>query len=435
MSWQDALVLAVKGVRRRPGRAVLTVLAVLLASALLTALLTISTTARTRVLDQLSSGGTLAGIKVAPAAPDPAQVNQDNPTVGAPKDLDQAALNRIRALPEVRRVIPIVSNRQYVVPPRTRGLPRVQPFVETVVGVDLRHAGLLPITLEAGRLPVAGSTTEVAVTDGYVERLRLTTDQKARVLGTVLELAAGRVEDDGGHELVRGRWTKATIVGVVGQDAANGELLMSDRAVNQAQDWIDSGVGNSQALGGPTSPYAGAFVVAHGIDAVPRVRLAITAVGYSTSAPENLIASVRRYLRVVEIVLAAVGIIALVVAGLGIGNAMLAAVRERRREIGVLKAIGARDRDIYRVFLIEAGTLGFVGGLLGTFVGWGIADMVGLVVNRYLSQNGLQGVRLTLPVALVLGGITGATILALIAGTLPALRAARLPAREAVSGG
>jgi len=412
VSWQDALVLAVKGVRRRPGRAVLTVLAVLLASALLTALLTISTTARTRVLDQLSSGGPLAGIKVAPAAPDPAQVNQDNPTVGAPKDLDQAALDRIRALPEVRRVIPIVSNRQYVVPPRTRGLPRVQPFVETVVGVDLRHAGLLPITLEAGRLPVAGSTTEVAVTDGYVERLRLTTDQKARVLGTVLELAAGRVEDDGGHELVRGRWTKATIVGVVGQDAANGELLMSDRAVNQAQDWIDSGVGNSQALGGPTSPYAGAFVVAHGIDAVPRVRLAITAVGYSTSAPENLIASVRRYLRVVEIVL-----------------------RERRREIGVLKAIGARDRDIYRVFLIEAGTLGFVGGLLGTFVGWGIADMVGLVVNRYLSQNGLQGVRLTLPVALVLGGITGATILALIAGTLPALRAARLPAREAVSGG
>jgi hypothetical protein len=62
VSWRDALVLAVKGVRRRPGRAVLTVLAVLLATALLTALLTISTTARTRVLDQLSSGGPLSGI-------------------------------------------------------------------------------------------------------------------------------------------------------------------------------------------------------------------------------------------------------------------------------------------------------------------------------------------------------------------------------------
>ena len=435
MSWRDALVLAVKGVRRRPGRAVLTVLAVLLASALLTALLTISTTARTRVLDQLSSGGPLAGIKVAPAAPDPAQVNQDNPDVGAPKDLDGAALARIRALRGVRQVIPIFSVRQFVVPPRGTGRRRTQPFIGAVVGVDLRHVGLLPITLEAGRLPVAGTTTEVAVTDGYVERVGVALTQRSRVLGTVVELAAGRVEDDGGHTLVRGRWTKATVVGVVGQDAANGELLMSDRAVRDAQAWIASGVNSSRALGGPTSPYAGAYVVAHGIDAVPQVRLEITAVGYSTSAPENLIASVRRYLRVVEIVLAAVGIIALVVAGLGIGNAMLAAVRERRREIGVLKAIGARDRDIYRVYLIEAGTLGFVGGLVGTFVGWGIADAVGVVVNRYLSQQGLEGVRLGLPVALVVGGIAGATVLALVAGTLPALRAARLPAREAVSGG
>ena len=434
MSWRDALVLAVKGVRRRPGRAVLTVLAVLLASALLTALLTISTTARTRVLDQLSSGGPLAGIKVAPAAPDPAQVNQDNPDVGAPKDLDGAALARIRALRGVRQVIPIFSVRQFVVPPRGTGRRRTQPFIGAVVGVDLRHVGLLPITLEAGRLPVAGTTTEVAVTDGYVERVGVALTQRSRVLGTVVELAAGRVEDDGGHTLVRGRWTKATVVGVVGQDAANGELLMSDRAVRDAQAWIASGVNSSRALGGPTSPYAGAYVVAHGIDAVPQVRLEITAVGYSTSAPENLIASVRRYLRVVEIVLAAVGIIALVVAGLGIGNAMLAAVRERRREIGVLKAIGARDRDVYRVFLVEAGTLGFLGGVLGTALGWLIAAMVGRVVNGYLAAQRLVGVQLTLPWMVVVGGIVGSTVLALLAGTLPAVRAARLPAREAVSG-
>jgi ABC-type lipoprotein release transport system permease subunit len=58
-----------------------------------------------------------------------------------------------------------------------------------------------------------------------------------------------------------------------------------------------------------------------------------------------------------------------------------------------------------------------------------------VVVNRYLSQQGLEGVRLGLPVPLVVGGIVGATALALVAGTLPALRAARLPAREAVSGG
>ena len=107
----------------------------------------------------------------------------------------------------------------------------------------------------------------------------------------------------------------------------------------------------------------------------------------------------RRYLRVVEIVLSAVGIIALVVAALGISNAMLAAVRERRREIGVLKAIGARDRDVYRVFLVEAATLGFLGGVLGTALGWLIAAMVGRVVNGYLAAQRLVGVQLTPAVA------------------------------------
>ena len=176
-------------------------------------------------------------------------------------------------------------------------------------------------------------------------------------------------------------------------------------------------------------------MVARGLDDVPKVRLEITSVGYATSAPENLIASVRRYLRVVEIVLSAIGLIALVVAALGISNAMLAAVRERRREIGVLKAIGARDRDVYRTFLVEAGVLGLVGGLAGHRRG---------VAHR--RGRGAGGERLPRPTAAVgrpseparLGGAgrrwLGSTALALLAGTLPAWRAAHLPAREAVSG-
>ena len=185
-------------------------------------------------------------------------------------------------------------------------------------------------------------------------------------------------------------------------------------------------------LGVDPSPYDGAFVVAKGIDNVSKVRAQITAIGYSTSAPENLIASVRRYLRVVEIVLTAVGAIALVIAAIGITNALLAAVRERKREIGVLKAIGARDRDVLRVFLLEAGVVGFVGGVLGTAVGWLIARIVGQTVNHYLVGEGLAGVRLVLPLPIIAGGIIGSTLLALVAGTVPAWRAARLPAREAV---
>jgi putative ABC transport system permease protein len=438
--WRDAISLAVRSVRGRPGRAVLTVLAVALASALLTALLTISSTAETRVLGQLSTGGPLAGIKVVAAAPDPAQIDQDNASPGAPKVLDDAALHRIANLPDVRQVVPVVSLPMFVLTStRTTKGQRLSPFVDDVVGVDVTKAGQLPITVEAGRLPAPSSVDEVAVTDGYLDRLGLTRLQAPEVVGQQVQLASGRVVDAGTEEHIQGRWAKMTIVGVVAQDAGDGQFLATTTMVGQARSWAEAGADGGRYLvrgtNGVISPYAGLFVVAQGLDNVPKVRLEITSVGYSTSAPENLIASVRRYLRVVEIVLSAVGLIALVVAALGISNAMLAAVRERRREIGVLKAIGARDRDVYRTFLVEAGVLGLVGGILGTLAGWLIALAVGQVVNGYLAQQRLSGVHAELPVGVALGAVAGSTALALMAGTLPAWRAAHLPAREAVSGG
>src|SRR5262245_2675452 len=117
MSWRDAIGLATKGLRRGPGRAVLTLLPVRLAPAFLTALLTIAGTAETRVLNELAKGGPLAGIKVSAAAPDPGQVDQDNAKPGPPKDLDQAALERIKSLPDVREVVPIVATRMLFVEP------------------------------------------------------------------------------------------------------------------------------------------------------------------------------------------------------------------------------------------------------------------------------------------------------------------------------
>ncbi|MFN2607525.1 MAG: ABC transporter permease [Acidimicrobiales bacterium] len=470
MSWRDAAVLAVKNLRRRFGRSVLTLLAVALAATLLTALVTIAGTARTRVLKELAKGGPLAGIRVTAAEPDPSQVDNDNARPGPPKDLDEAARRQITGLPQVASVVPVVAAQMSVVapdppvnaavlatlpppPPRaptTTDAPRFGPaagspetaapgaiappgpFGDSLVGVDLTRIDKLPITVIAGRLPAAGTLTEVDVTEGYLQRLGLTKKQAAAVVGTQLAMGAPRVYDNGGQTRLRGRWTRATIVGVVAQEAAPGQILGSIEGSRAARDWTAAGGTGGGRLDIPTSPYSGLFVVARGLDKVAGVRQAITDVGYATTAPENLIASVQRYLRVVEIVLAAIGLIALVIAALGITNALLASVRERRREIGVLKAIGARDRDVLRVFLLDASVLGFTGGVLGTFLGFAAAFGVSQVVNRYLAAQGLAGVALGLPTTILVGSVTGSTILALGAGALPARRAARLPAREAM---
>ena len=428
MSWHDAFLTAARSLSRRIGRAALTVLAVALAASLLSALLIISTAARTRVLNQLSKGGPLAGIQVAAASPGPQALDTDTPRPGAARDLDQPAVDRIRHIRSVRSVVPLESNPVLAEVPSTD----LQPFRETLAGVDLRSISTLPVSVIVGRTPEPGSRTEVAVTEGYLRRVGLQHSTASKVIGTEVELGAPRVFPPrrGGID-VRGRWVRAEIVGVVAQQVLDAQFLGSREMVRDARAWSAS----SDPAGGfqlPTSRFAGLFVVADGLDHVGSVRAAITGLGYSTSAPENLIETVRRYLRVVEIVLAGIGLIALAIAALGITNALLAAVRERRQEIGVLKAIGARDRDVRRIFLIEAGITGFTGGLLGTVTGYVIARVLGAVVNQYLVDQGLRGVSIGLPATLLVSGVLGATALSVLAGIAPAQRAARLPARQAL---
>ena len=423
MTWSDALAFAARGLVRRRGRAVLTLVAVALAAALLTALMMIAETGRTRVLDQLSKGGPLAGIRV------------DEP-------VGDAEVARVRSLPDVASVVPIATTRLLVATDGADGgaPPAVRDGadVEGVVGVDLRQAADLPITVLAGRLPEPGTGTEVAVDQRWLERRGVAEGAEGTVVGTELLLGAGRRAGGGRDELVAARWTRAVVVGAVAQEAAPGSVLAPLGVVLDARAWTDDGPAGDAAGaqgGAGAEAYEVLFVVARGMDKVDEARQQLAGLGLPSDAPENLIASVLRYLHVVEMVLASIGAIALVIAALGIANALLAAVRERRREIGVLKAIGARDRDVRRIFLLEAAALGLGGGMAGTALGWAIARGVGAVVNGYLSAQRLAGVEVTLPLVVLTGGTLGAAALALLAGTVPAVRAARLPARDAMGEG
>lgn len=454
MSWRDVLVLVGKELRRRAGRSALTVAAVALAATLLTALVTIATTAQDRVLSEVTTGGPLAGIKVVAAAPDPTQVGRDNATPGPPKPLDDSGVARIRSLKDVAAVYPVVSVPVIVLAPERIALPGQAapstttatsepppagapgagpeaPFGDSLVGVPLAKAAQLPLTLDAGRLPAPGSSGEVAVTSDFLDRFHVPQDDAGSLVGVRVEIGFPRAFAGG---FSRSRWLDPVIVGVADQDAGNGQLIGSIELASAGRDWIEAGgPGAAAAFGLQPTTYTGLYVIADRLDRVGTVRTAITAVGYSTSAEENLIASVRRYLRVVEIVLAGVGTIALVIAALGIANALLAAVRERRRDIGVMKAIGARDRDVLRVFVAEAFAVGILGGVIGTALGTAVAASVGAAVNRYLSSQGVAGIHLTVNLVVLVLGPIGAAVLAVAAGYLPARKAARLPAREAVA--
>ena len=137
--------------------------------------------------------------------------------------------------------------------------------------------------------------------------------------------------------------------------------------------------------------------------------------------------SLRIFFSVFDLLLGIFGSLALAVATLGIINTLVMAILERRREIGVLKALGAADSDVKQLFFVEAGVMGLAGGVLGVFFGWLIGRTLTLGTNIYLKRQDLPGVEISaIPWWLIGGAIGFAVFVSLVAGLYPASRAAKL---------
>lgn len=144
---------------------------------------------------------------------------------------------------------------------------------------------------------------------------------------------------------------------------------------------------------------------------------------FTVQTATELIASFNSVLLVVQIVFVGIALISLLVGGIGIMNTMFTAVLERTREIAVMKAIGAQNQDILRIFLIESGMLGLAGGVVGVLIGAGISKGVEVMVNSAFGAGTLHAIY---PVYLIAGTLAFSTIVGMVSGYLPARRASRL---------
>jgi len=158
-------------------------------------------------------------------------------------------------------------------------------------------------------------------------------------------------------------------------------------------------------------------------------------------APSVMVQRAGNILDMVEIFLVGIAGIALLVAGVGIMNIMTVSVMERTREIGILKAIGAKNRNILSMFLAEAALIGLTGGLLGIPTGYGLAHFLSYALStiRPQSSNGLiqgGGMSLTITPVLSLPWVVGALVFGIVVSLLfalyPARKAAKLDPVEAL---
>ncbi len=160
---------------------------------------------------------------------------------------------------------------------------------------------------------------------------------------------------------------------------------------------------------------------------------AIKKMGFSAFSLLDATRNLRLVFTVFDLLLLIFGSLALVVASLGIINTLVMAILERRREIGVLKALGAADRDVQRLFFAEAAAMGLLGGVLGVAIGWLIGRALNFGTDIYLTRQQLPAITIAaVPWWMVAAAIAFSVAVSLAAGIYPASRAAKLNPVEAL---
>jgi putative ABC transport system permease protein len=149
--------------------------------------------------------------------------------------------------------------------------------------------------------------------------------------------------------------------------------------------------------------------------------------GYRTFALIDHLEEIKTGFIFLNMFLFAVGMIAITVAALGIINTMVMSILERYKEIGIMKAVGASDGDVKKIFLFESGAIGFMGGVLGLALGWMVSMLINQIVNYFMAKQGVPYMDyFSFRWWLVSGAIVFSILISLAAGVYPTMRAARV---------
>jgi ABC-type antimicrobial peptide transport system permease subunit len=363
--------------------------------------------------------------------------------------LDDAAREALQKLPDVVEVYPQIRFPTEV---RFAG----KPYATMVAGIPDSARGNGAFDGIGGKFFSGGNVDEAILQSEFAKDL---SDQPSSLIGKDLVLryaerqalgtqAAGAGSSSGTENSDNGsggfsvvpREKNLRIVGIVDTEPAAGfggigsgrvliplavaETLRAAQ-LNDLRDVVRGANGKTK--------YASLTVRAKSPSQVEKIETAIKDMGFSTFSLLDATRNLRIFFTIFDSLLGIFGSLALAVSTLGIINTLVMAILERRREIGVLKALGAADRDVKQLFFAEAGVMGLMGGILGVGMGWVIGRVVTFGTNVYLRRQDLPPAHVfSVPLWLILGGIVFSVVVSLVAGLYPASRAARLNPVEAL---
>jgi putative ABC transport system permease protein len=150
---------------------------------------------------------------------------------------------------------------------------------------------------------------------------------------------------------------------------------------------------------------------------------------FSVESPQQTLKNVDSVLFAVQIFIYVIAGISIIVGGIGIANTMYTSVAERTKQIGIMKSVGARNRDILNLFLAESGLLGLVGGIIGVITGLGIAYGLAFIGSAALDTD---LIRVNASLSLIISALIFSFLIGSVSGLLPAIQASKLKPVEAL---
>ena len=484
MSFLDILKLALRNLRQARLRATLTTMGVIVGVAVIVTMVSFglglqrNMLSRFKALDlfnEIQVFGRSLGSLVASRTPTNSQRDDNDrrdrhsrlKDVQPTRILDEAAIAEIAKIPGVAYVEPSLTIYTYV---RTNGHSQV----ESIGGASVPNASSRFHDFSAGQMLSSASADEAVVNETFARDFGF--EKPADAIGKTIEFLAppddtkkeaGKEEkaeeepptffglpleedissDTQGSGLVAKQFR---IVGVLNSEVKEGAGQGGIRGLfpgariyiplPAARQWSlehrnpmsqvalalarqTGSLGNNETEG-----YDSAVIRVDDPLALTAVRKRLQELGFSSFSIVDQLEQFRTVFLIIDSVLGLLGGISLLVASFGIANTMIMSILERTREIGIMKAIGAEDREIKLIFFVEAAVLGLFGGFIGVLAAWAIDAIANRLAYRFiLKPQGASFVDFfSLPLWLSVGAILFALVVSILAALYPAARAARI---------
>lgn len=430
----DLLRLIFGNLSRRKARVALTAIGVVIGTAAVVILVSLAIGLQRSANEQLYGIGDLTQIQVSPSYGGEGGGGMVVSVGGgkgggsgsSPKLLTNSALDELRAIPGVEFVIP----REYLMAGGMIKYQKLEAGVN-IIGVDTADLASLGIEASQGETTLARGAVVIGVMvpqNFYDPHARPGQEPPARpeLLDQQIQMVVSKY-DANGVETRKNLSLRVTGILKETRGESDWTIYMPLEQIKLLNEWSQNRRINYNKEG-----YSQVIVKVSDVDKVLDISDQITQMGFQAFTPQSFVQGINNFYQILQIIFGGVGAIALLVAAIGIANTMAMSILERTREIGLMKAVGATNRDVLAIFLGEAAGIGFLGGLGGVIVGWLAGQAINIVAIVYLAgQASQQGgvppsVAVYTPIWLPIFALIFSTFIGMLSGLYPALRAATM---------